>query len=128
MRIVVCRDYTTPRAGSAATARPFLPGAPDGLLSRGQQFTTNFMEKRDRKDLVRASGMGEYVYCARAWWLRREGVSPTRGGEARAAGTRWHESHGRSVARARRLRLAAAVCIYIALALAIVLLLLSWPR
>jgi hypothetical protein len=84
------------------------------------------MEKSDRRELVRASGMGEYVYCARAWWLRREGVAPTRGGEARAAGTRWHESHGRSVARARRLRLVAAVCLYLALALAAALLLFWW--
>jgi hypothetical protein len=84
------------------------------------------MEKRHRRDLVRASGMGEYVYCARAWWLRREGVSPTRGGEARAAGTRWHEGHGRTVARAKRLRLASALLAYAALALAAVLLLLWW--
>jgi hypothetical protein len=87
-----------------------------------------FMPKNDRKDFVRASGMGEYVYCARAWWLRREGVSPTRGGEARAAGTRWHEGHGRSVARARRLRLVATVCVCLALALAVYVLYLSWPR
>ena len=84
------------------------------------------MEKSSRKDLVRASGMGEYVYCARAWWLRREGDTPTRGGEARAAGTRWHESHGRSVARAKRLRLASALLAYAALALAAVLLLVWW--
>jgi hypothetical protein len=84
------------------------------------------MEKSSRKDLVRASGMGEYVYCARAWWLRREGVTPTRGGEARAAGTRWHESHGRSVARAKRLRLVSAVCLYLALALAVAMLLFFW--
>jgi type IV secretory pathway TrbF-like protein len=70
--------------------------------------------------------MGEYVYCARAWWLRREGVTPTRGGEARAAGTRWHESHGRSVARAKRLRLISAVCLYLALALAVGMLLFFW--
>ena len=84
------------------------------------------MEKGDRKDYVRASGMGEYVFCARAWWLRREGVTPTRGGEARAAGTRWHESHGRTVLRARRLRLVSAVCIYLALALAAALALVWW--
>ena len=84
------------------------------------------MEKSSRKDLVRASGMGEYVYCARAWWLRREGVRPTRGGEARAAGTRWHESHGRTVSRARRLRLVSAVCFYLALALAVSMLLFFW--
>jgi hypothetical protein len=85
-----------------------------------------FMEKRERRDFIRASGMSEYTFCARAWWLRREGVKPTRGGEARAAGTRWHEQHGRSVERARRLRLVSALCIYTALAVAVVLFLLWW--
>jgi len=84
------------------------------------------MAQSGRRDFVRASGMGEYVYCARAWWLRREGVTPTRGAEARAAGQRWHESHGRVVARARRLRRVSALCLYLALALAAVLLLVWW--
>jgi CRISPR/Cas system-associated exonuclease Cas4 (RecB family) len=77
------------------------------------------MEKLSRKDYVRASALSEYAFCARAWWLRREGVEPARGGEARAAGTRWHEGHGRSVARAKRLRLVAKVCGALALALAL---------
>jgi hypothetical protein len=84
------------------------------------------MSKRERRDYIRASGMGEYTFCARAWWLRRVGVNPTRGGEARAAGTRWHESHGRSVERARRLRLVSALCVYLALAIGVLLLLLRW--
>jgi CRISPR/Cas system-associated exonuclease Cas4 (RecB family) len=84
------------------------------------------MEKRERRDFVRASGMSEYTFCARAWWLRREGVVPTRGGESREAGTRWHEQHGRTVERARRLRLVSALCIYAALAVAVVLFLLRW--
>jgi hypothetical protein len=84
------------------------------------------MSERGRREYIRASGMGEYTFCARAWWLRRMGVKPTLGGEARAAGTRWHEGHGRSVERARRLRLVAALCIYLALAVAVLLLLLRW--
>jgi hypothetical protein len=70
--------------------------------------------------------MSEYVFCARAWWLRREGVRPTRGGESRAAGTRWHESHGRAVVRARRLRVVTAVFAFFALALALVIVLLYY--
>ena len=84
------------------------------------------MEKRDRRDFVRASGMGEYLFCARAWWMRREGFQPTRGGEAREAGRRWHERHGRTVTRARRLRLVSALCAYLALAVCVLLLLLWW--
>jgi hypothetical protein len=84
------------------------------------------MEKRERRDFVRASGMSEYTFCARAWWLSREGVRPTLGGERRAAGKDWHEQHGRSVERARRLRLVAALCNFLALALALLLLWLWW--
>lgn len=54
--------------------------------------------------MIRASEVGEYVYCARAWRLRREGVEQTRGHAARAAGTAWHAEHGREVAAAARLR------------------------
>jgi type IV secretory pathway TrbF-like protein len=84
------------------------------------------MEKRDRRDFIRASGMSEYAFCARAWWLRREGHTPRLGGEARAAGVRWHESHGRAVERARRLRVVSVACAYVALALAVALLLIWW--
>ena len=87
---------------------------------------TKFMEKGSRKNYVRASGMSEYVFCARAWWLRREGVKPPRGGAARVAGTRWHESHGRSVERAKRLRFISALLMYAALALAAVMLFVWW--
>ncbi|MEI6181510.1 MAG: hypothetical protein WCP31_12195 [Chloroflexales bacterium] len=46
---------------------------------------------------IRASELGEYVYCARAWWLRRvAGLEPT-GRERRAAGTARHTRHGRLV-------------------------------
>jgi hypothetical protein len=85
------------------------------------------MKKSERLDFIRASGMGEYTFCARAWWLRRAGVKPTRGGEARAAGTRWHKGHGRSVERAKMLRRLSALCLYAALAFA-ALLLLTWWR
>lgn len=84
------------------------------------------MEKRERRDFIRASGMSEYTFCARAWWLRREGVKPTLGATERAAGERWHEGHGRTVSRARRLRLVATLCTFLALAVALVLLWLQW--
>jgi type IV secretory pathway TrbF-like protein len=84
------------------------------------------MESRDRRDFIRASGMGEYLFCARAWWMRREGFTPTRGGEAREAGRLWHERHGQTVARAGRLRSMSALCFYLAVAVAVLLLLLWW--
>ncbi|WP_298816951.1 hypothetical protein [Chloroflexus sp.] len=54
-------------------------------------------------DIIRASELGEYAYCARAWWLRRvAGVEPD-GAERRAAGTVSHARHGRLVVFSQRL-------------------------
>jgi CRISPR/Cas system-associated exonuclease Cas4 (RecB family) len=47
---------------------------------------------------IRASEVGEYVYCARAWWLRRVAGEEPEGVERREAGTAMHAEHGRAVA------------------------------
>lgn len=78
------------------------------------------------RELIRASELGEYVYCARAWWLRKEGFEPTAGSEARERGTRWHTRHGRQIARARSLLRAALFLALAAVLLATFLLLLWW--
>jgi CRISPR/Cas system-associated exonuclease Cas4 (RecB family) len=80
----------------------------------------------DRGKTIRASGMGEYLFCARAWWLRQTGHEPTRGAAAREAGRLWHEGHGRGVERAKRLRRASVACALLAFALAVFILLLWW--
>ncbi|HMF58544.1 MAG TPA: hypothetical protein VK619_19520 [Pyrinomonadaceae bacterium] len=80
----------------------------------------------EERELIRASEVGEYVFCARAWWLRAEGFAPTGGHEARERGTRWHEAHGREVARARRMQRAALFFVLLALVLATFLLLVWW--
>ncbi|HYH83970.1 MAG TPA: hypothetical protein VEX60_00720 [Pyrinomonadaceae bacterium] len=85
------------------------------------------MRESMRRKTIRASGMSEYVFCARAWWLRQTGQEPTRGSAAREAGRLWHEGHGQRVARARRLRRVSVVCALLSVALA-VLILLSWWR
>jgi hypothetical protein len=81
----------------------------------------------DRGKLIRASEVGEYIFCARAWRLRLEGYEPTHGRHARETGTAWHLRHGKSVRRARRLRLIAACAIFLAAVVA-ALILLSWWR
>lgn len=48
--------------------------------------------------MIRASEVGEYVYCARAWWLRRVAGEEPEGQERRDHGTALHEAHGRAVA------------------------------
>lgn len=47
--------------------------------------------------VIRASEIAEYVYCARAWWLRRvAGLEPA-GYKRRELGTKLHARHGRAV-------------------------------
>ncbi len=62
---------------------------------------------------IRASEIGDYVYCRRAWWLRRvRGVASTNVTRMQA-GTQHHERHGRLVGRAvwaQRLAYVALFC------------------
>jgi hypothetical protein len=75
----------------------------------------------ERGKLIRASEIGEYVFCARAWRLRLEGVEAGGTGEARARGTAWHKEHGRDVRAARKLRRLASVATALAALLALVI-------
>lgn len=78
---------------------------------------------RERLPIIRASEVGEYVYCARAWWLRRAvGLEPA-GRERREHGSALHRRHGRAVVGSRMLVLLGA-----ALALAAVLLMMLAGR
>ncbi|MCD6290681.1 MAG: hypothetical protein J7M34_09290 [Anaerolineae bacterium] len=70
-------------------------------------------------DLIRASEIGTYAYCARAWWLQaRQGVQSTNTRMLRS-GIRYHSRHGRRVRQASRLRTLG----YAAIAVAVILLL-----
>jgi hypothetical protein len=72
---------------------------------------------RQRLPIIRASEMGEYVYCARAWWLRRvEGLEPA-GHERREYGIAQHHRHGRAVAGSRVLLLVGGLLAVAALVL-----------
>lgn len=68
---------------------------------------------------IRASEIAEYVYCRRAWWLRRVGGRASRNLRQMAAGTAFHEAHGQLVQRARQAR--NLVYVLLALALAFIL-------
>lgn len=50
--------------------------------------------------IIRASEIGEYLYCNRAWWLRRVQGHASQNMHELAAGTAHHEAHGRMVQRA----------------------------
>ena len=55
---------------------------------------------------IRASEIGTYLYCQRAWWYHKEGF-PTANDTELAAGSELHYRHGRQVLATGCLRLAA---------------------
>jgi CRISPR/Cas system-associated exonuclease Cas4 (RecB family) len=58
---------------------------------------------REKLAMIRASEIGEYVYCARAWWLRRVlGLEPA-GRERRERGSALHRRHALAVGVSRML-------------------------
>jgi CRISPR/Cas system-associated exonuclease Cas4 (RecB family) len=80
----------------------------------------------EKQKLIRASEIGEYVYCARAWWLRTEGYEPTSGHQARQSGEQWHLKHGQAVMHAQRMRRLAASAGLLAIIITIIFLLFWW--
>jgi CRISPR/Cas system-associated exonuclease Cas4 (RecB family) len=56
--------------------------------------------------VIRASEIGEYLFCKRAWWLRLQGMK-SENRKALAAGTAEHEELARRVALTGCLRTAA---------------------
>jgi hypothetical protein len=65
------------------------------------------------RDWIRASEIGEYLYCQRAWWYRLQEVASANVQEL-AAGSRHHLSHGRGLLWARLQRLLAIGLVIVA--------------
>jgi hypothetical protein len=80
----------------------------------------------DKRKLIKASEIGEYLFCARAWRLRVDGHEQTSGDEARRAGTAWHLKHGRTTRNAGRLQRVATFAGLLAIVAAVLLFLLWW--
>lgn len=72
--------------------------------------------------IIRASEVGLYVYCARAWWLGRVQGYRQVNQAAMEAGQAAHQAHGRAVVGYHRLRQAAYALLALALLLGFVLL------
>jgi hypothetical protein len=66
--------------------------------------------------LIRASEIGQWAYCQRAWWLARQG-HPNRNTAYLEAGTIAHAVHGRRVAASHRSRILAIVLLALGLVL-----------
>ena len=63
-------------------------------------------------DILRASEIAEYLFCARAWWLERVKGVPSLNVREMQQGASWHQRHGRAVERFHLLqRLAVALLI-----------------
>ena len=67
--------------------------------------------------ILRASELSAFVYCQRAWWYRKSGMTPDNQSEL-SGGTRLHQQHGRTVLTAGCLRILAYGLLLAALALA----------
>jgi hypothetical protein len=62
------------------------------------------MSQIDRRLIIDASEVGEFVYCAKSWYLKRNGEVPL--GSQLESGLVFHKEHGAKVAQAARLRAA----------------------
>ena len=65
---------------------------------------------------IRASEIGSFLFCSRAWWYRRTG-KPSQNKQIMHAGTQYHARHGRRVSGAGFKRRLAAVLLLLALLL-----------
>jgi CRISPR/Cas system-associated exonuclease Cas4 (RecB family) len=65
---------------------------------------------------IRASEIGTYLYCRRAWWYRKQGVESDNQAEL-ASGTALHRQHGRVVLAAGLARTVGLLLLLLALIL-----------
>ena len=65
---------------------------------------------------IRASEVGSYLYCARAWWYQQQGFQSSHQAEM-AAGTELHRAHGRQVLASGLTRMLALILLLAALML-----------
>ncbi len=65
---------------------------------------------------IRASDIGSYIFCARAWRYRQKGVEPSNQAEMNA-GIELHRQHGRQVIASGLTRVLALILLLVALAL-----------
>lgn len=63
---------------------------------------------------IRASEIGTFVFCRRAWWYQQRGV-PADNLTALKSGLTFHERHNKAVMSSNRLRLIASILVLVSL-------------
>lgn len=66
--------------------------------------------------VIRSSDIGNYLYCRRAWWYRKQGLESDNQAEL-ASGTQLHQKHGQQVLASNLSRTVALILLLLALAL-----------
>jgi CRISPR/Cas system-associated exonuclease Cas4 (RecB family) len=67
------------------------------------------------RQIVRASELAQYRYCAKAWWLGSVLGKPSTNTRELQSGTAAHKQHGRAVWLSSALRIAAFALVVVAL-------------
>ncbi len=75
------------------------------------------MAQRER--ILRASEIGEYVFCHRAWWLHRVQGLESANRAKMQSGIAHHAAHGQGIQRAERLQRVALVLLVLAILLVV---------
>jgi hypothetical protein len=70
---------------------------------------------------VRASEIGTYVFCQRAWWYQKQGVESLNQAEM-SGGSAFHHAHGRQTMAASLLRLGGWILLGLSLVILVVML------
>jgi len=68
---------------------------------------------------IRASEIGAYLFCKRAWWYQQQGIQSENEAEL-SGGSGFHRAHGRRVLAARLVRAAGWLVLLAALVVAAV--------
>lgn len=89
----------------------------DWLLPREGESLPLPLKRRSEAHTIRASEIGTFIYCHRAWWYEKQGETNENRTEL-LTGSRLHILHGREVLKARLMRLTG----YLLLLAAVVLL------
>lgn len=66
--------------------------------------------------VIRSSDIGNYLYCRRAWWYKKQGVESENQAEM-AMGTEIHRQHGRKVLTSTLARTVGLILLMLALIL-----------